>query len=78
MPQPAGLLHPEEIKARIRIKCGSLVAFERKAGLPAGSVRDALRNGRPDVEKAIARLIGLTPEKLWPGRFLRCGRRGSG
>ena len=75
MPQPIGLLHAEEIKARIRMKCGSLTKFERKARLPKGSVRDALRNGRPEVEKAIAKLIGFKPEQLWPGRFIRRGRR---
>ena len=73
--QPSGPLHAEEIKARIRIACGSLAAFERKAKLPTGSVRDALRNGRPEVERAIAKLIGLPAEKLWPSRFIRRGRK---
>ena len=74
MVQPSGPLHAEEIKARIRMKCGSLTAFERRERLPAGSVRDALRNGRPEVEKAIAKLIGFRPEQLWPARFIRRGR----
>ena len=75
MPQPSGPLHIEEIKAKIRMKCGSLSAFERREKLPAGSVRDALRKPRPEVEKAIAKLIGFRPEQLWPGRFIRRGRQ---
>ncbi len=74
MAQPSGPLHSEEIKAQLRIKFGSLTAFERRRRLPDGSVRDCLRNGRPEVEKVIAKELGYTPERLWPGRFVRRGR----
>lgn len=36
-------LHPQEIKARLQIKFGSMTAFERLNGLPAGSAFDVLR-----------------------------------
>jgi Ner family transcriptional regulator len=68
-------LHPEEIKARLRMKYGSMSAFEITRGLPKDSVRDALKNGRPRIERAIAEALGLTPEFIWPHRFVRGERR---
>lgn len=37
------LLHPEEVKCRLRIKFGTLRNFERANDLPLDSARDALR-----------------------------------
>lgn len=67
-------LHPEEIKAAIRMSAGTVRAFEENNGLKAGAVADAMRKGRPHVERIIANLIGRSPEEIWPERFVRKGR----
>lgn len=60
-----GRLHPELVKARIRIAHGSVAAFEKANDLPARSVRDVLR-GRPNrrVVEALARFLGVKPARL--------------
>jgi lambda repressor-like predicted transcriptional regulator len=62
--------HPETIKASIRIKYGSVRAFERAMALPAYSVRDVLR-GRAVKATAVAisGAVDKTLEQLFPGRF---------
>lgn len=54
------LLHPEEIRAQLRIKFGTLAKFEKARKLPARSVTDVLR-GRAirRTEKAIAKELGV-------------------
>lgn len=62
--------HPEEIKAALRIKHGSLYKFEQKADLPRKSVADVLR-GRAVAKtaEAIAKDLGRSVQELFPGRF---------
>lgn len=62
--------HKEDIKAQIRKRYGSVVAFEKAHNLPVHSVRDVLR-GRAvtNTARAIARELGMTTEQLFPGRF---------
>ncbi|QQQ19710.1 helix-turn-helix domain-containing protein [Brevundimonas vitis] len=66
MTKPA---HKERIKADLRIKFGTLRAFEERQGLPADSTRDVLR-GRKSlrVETAIAGALGRPISKLFPHR----------
>lgn len=54
------LLHPEEIRAKLRIKFGTLLAFEKARDLPERSVSDVLR-GRSirRTEIAIADELGV-------------------
>lgn len=54
------MLHPEEIRAKLRMKFGTLGEFERARKLPARSVTDVLR-GRSvkRTEKAIAKELGV-------------------
>lgn len=63
-------MHKEDIKASIRRKFGSVVAFEQSKGLPAGSVKDVLR-GRASArtEGAIADLLDLPMHKVFPRRY---------
>jgi lambda repressor-like predicted transcriptional regulator len=58
-------LHPELVKARIRMAHGSLLAFEQAHGLPPYSVRDVLR-GRSvrRTGQAVAGFLGVTLEEL--------------
>lgn len=59
--------HKELIKADIRIKFGSLRAFEQAKALPHDSVRDVLR-GRQSArtQAAIATALGKPVLKLFP------------
>jgi len=64
-------MHPELIKARIRMAHGSVAAFESKKGLPHRSVRDVLR-GRSvrRAADALAEFLGEPLSKVFPGRFI--------
>lgn len=62
--------HKEHIKADIRQRFGTLVEFERRRGLPAGSVKDVLRRRSvSQTEKAIANELGLPLHQLFPWRY---------
>lgn len=51
-------LHPEDVKATIRKRFGSLAAFERAKKLPSQSVGDVLRGKtRGKVRAAIERML---------------------
>lgn len=65
-------MHKEDIKAVIRKRHGTLAAFERDRGLPAGSVKDVLR-GRSvaRAEAAIADILKLPIQKVFPRRYGR-------
>lgn len=64
-------IHPELIKARIRIDFGSVEAFEKARGLGHQTVRDVLR-GRPvrRTALALAEFMGKPVSELFPGRFI--------
>lgn len=66
------LIHPELIKARLRIEFGSVEAFERMKKLPRHSVRDVLR-GRAvrRTAEAVAEAMGMSLFDLFPGRFIK-------
>jgi lambda repressor-like predicted transcriptional regulator len=63
-------LHRETMKAELRIRCGSLRAFEKKHLLTPDSVRDVLR-GRASrhAEVAIAEELGRPVHELFPNRY---------
>jgi len=63
-------VHPEDVKAEIRKRYGTVKAFEAAEGLPPTSVRDVLR-GRPSrrTAQAIANCLGRPIATLFPGRF---------
>lgn len=67
----ACLIHPEIIKARIRIEYGSVAAFEVAKALGHQTVRDVLR-GRPvrRTAVALAEFMGTPVADLFPGRFI--------
>lgn len=63
-------MHPELIRAELKLRFGTVKAFETARDLPADSVRDVLR-GR-SVRKtadAIAEAIGKPMSTLFPSRF---------
>lgn len=60
-------MHREDIKARLRKKYGSVLAFERAVGLPARSAHDTLRGrASANAELAIAAALKLPVHKLFP------------
>lgn len=62
--------HPEDIKAALRKRHGSMAAFELKRGLPIGSVTDVLRGKAvARTARAIADELGMTTDVLFPGRY---------
>lgn len=70
--------HKEHIKADIREKHGSLVAFELKRGLPAGSVKDVLRKRSvSQTELAIADELKQPLHILFPWRYAPLGGESS-
>lgn len=68
-------LHPEEIKAKLRIAFGSLARFERQHRLPANSVAAALRRPHRRAEKTIIKVLGISGRQLWPSRYDKSGQR---
>jgi len=62
--------HPETIKARLRIRHGSLLAFEKAAKLKANSVKDVLRGRRSaPTERAISKELRQPLHVLFPARY---------
>lgn len=63
-------MHKEDIKSVLRKKHGTLAAFEQARGLPAGSVKDALR-GRSiaRTQAAIAVELKKPLQELFPKRY---------
>lgn len=60
----AVVVHPEAVKAAIRIKFGSIDAFARDRGFKPQAVRDCLRGQSDRPKKAIAELLGVDPDHL--------------
>jgi Ner family transcriptional regulator len=62
--------HPEDVKADLRKRFGSIAAFERQRGLPERSVKDVLRGkSRPRIAQAIADALDVHVRYLFPARF---------
>ncbi|MCA1749130.1 MAG: helix-turn-helix domain-containing protein [Parasphingopyxis sp.] len=60
-------LHPVDIKAELKKRFGSVLAFERARGLPFESVRDVLRGRRSwRVAETIADELGLDMQEQFP------------
>lgn len=57
-------LHPERVKAEIRMRCGTLVRFAEANGLNEEQVRDFLRGRSGTARPAIAKLLDVDPEHL--------------
>lgn len=57
-------LHPERVKAEIRIKCGTLVRFAEENGLNEEQVRDFLRGRSGTARAAVSKLLGVDPDHL--------------
>ncbi len=63
--------HPEDIKAALRKRYGSLRAICRTWGSNRAAISNALRDPAHSVptEMRIALALGVRPQELWPDRW---------
>lgn len=68
-------MHPEMIKATLRIAGYTLADVAREANVGESAVRLALRKPSLSGEKAIARIIDRPLYELFPDRWTKDGKR---
>ena len=68
-------MHPELIRAHLRIKGYSLEDVAREAQIGETTVRQALSKPSASGEKAIAKVLGISLHELWPERWTKDGKR---
>ncbi|KPN71634.1 helix-turn-helix domain-containing protein [Neisseria sp. 83E34] len=68
-------LHPELIRAHLRIKGYTLEDVAREAGIGATTVREALNKPSKAGEEAIAKILDKPLHELWPERWTKDGKR---
>jgi Ner family transcriptional regulator len=68
-------LHPEDIKAMLRKKYGSLTSVGEKLGRGLTSISGAIIDplSSQKLEKQIAELLEMPPQSLWPDRWTAYG-----
>lgn len=59
----------EWIKYQLRVVGSSLSGISAELKVSRQAVSSALTMPYPKMEKAIARKLGVPPEKLWPERY---------
>lgn len=68
--KPCGM-HPEDIKAEIRKRYGSLSSVSEQIGMGKNAISNII--SRPDYsiagEKKVAELLELDPYEVWPDRY---------
>ncbi|MEO7688778.1 MAG: helix-turn-helix domain-containing protein [Sphingomonas sp.] len=57
-------MHPEAVKAAIRMQHGTLAAFAAKHRLEAQAVRDLLRGTSSTAKALVAEMLGVEPDQL--------------
>ena len=68
-------MHPELIKAQLRMAGYTLADVARMHSIPESNVRAALRKPTTSGEKAIADVMGKKLHELWPERWTKDGKR---
>jgi Ner family transcriptional regulator len=70
MARPKGW-HPEQVKAALRQRFGSLSALSLAWGLNPAAISAALQPGRRSsgVERRIAEALDVSPFVIWPDRW---------
>lgn len=63
--------HPADIIAAIKRKGTSLAALSRASGLASSTLANALTRRWPKGERLIAQAINVSPEDIWPSRYLK-------
>lgn len=67
--EPAADMHPEQVKAAVRMTGITLTELAERNGYSESAVRRTLRHPWPSVEAIIARQIGKRPQEVWPSRY---------
>lgn len=62
-------MHPEEIKAAIRMRGVTLGALSESWGFHKTAIGHALRRELPQVEAHIAQFLGKSLHDIWPDRY---------
>lgn len=64
-------MHPELIKARLRINGSSLAAVARETGVSLKNVSHVVRDRHRSlrIARRICEVTGLSPDAAWPGRY---------
>ena len=62
-------MHPEEIKAAIRMKGVTLGEQAKKWGFHPSAIGHALKRELPHVEAHISQFIGKSLHEIWPDRY---------
>ena len=68
-------MHPEMIRARIKMRGKTLAALAKDYGLQPKVVGKALVSPSLSGEKAIADFLDMPLHKLWPKRWTKDGQR---
>lgn len=63
--------HRADIVAALHKRGWSLRRLSQEAGLSAGALNNALDRPWPKAERIIAAAIGVTPETIWPERYVK-------
>lgn len=67
--------HPEDVKAALRKRYGSLIKAAAAQGVGYELLKKSLYLPRPGGNAAIAKALGTTPHDIWPEWFDAAGRR---
>ncbi len=67
--------HPEDLRAELRKKFGTLQSFEQAYGLPRLAASSCLRRPYEAAEIAIADALDRPAHHIWPSRYEPSGRR---
>lgn len=71
-----GDMHPEDIKAEIRKRGGTLAMLARSAGVSTQALSAALTARTSErLERHIASFLSLTAQQIWPSRYDDFGHR---
>ena len=62
--------HREDIKAELNKRGISMADLGRDNDLAATTVKNALDKHYPTGEKLIAKALGITPQEIWPSRYM--------
>lgn len=70
-------LHPEQIKANLRVKGTSLAAIARELGASVAAVSQTVLGARSHrIEEAIAAKLEVSVEEAFPARYNQTMRNG--
>lgn len=67
--------HPADVVAAVRKAGWTLRKLSTHHGYTPTALDNALHRPWPKAERLIAEAIGMTPEQIWPSRYLKKGMR---